>query len=290
MTYQILDQLQQHKAQLLDSVELGSGMQLAMWQNNQDRVSVCSNHHTLSMYIQGGFHSYQKTAQGWQNGGGPDHMCLMPQDFESTWDLRDSLTFVHLYYTDQHLKRVAEQVWDREPSQISLDPQSFVADPQVSMLYRHFLLSDAWQNRENHLQMSTATTLLLNHLIKNYSQTQWQAPEVKGGLSPYMLKQLLAWIDQHLHLSLTLSDLAQQTQLSEYHFSHMFKQSMHMPPHQYVMQRRLELAHHALQSTTANITEISMQYGFSSSSHFSHRFKKHFGYSPSQIQKMSTRN
>ncbi len=277
MTYQILDQLQQHKAQLLDSVELGSGMQLAMWQNNQDRVSVCSNHHTLSMYIQGGFHSYQKTAQGWQNGGGPDHMCLMPQDFESTWDLRDSLTFVHLYYTEQHLKRVAEQVWDREPSQISLNPQSFVADPQVSMLYRHFLLSAAWQNRENHLQMSTATTLLLNHLIKNYSQTQWQAPEVKGGLSLYMLKQLLAWIDQHLHLSLTLSDLAQQTQLSEYHFSHMFKQSMHMPPHQYVMQRRLELAHHAVQSTTANITEISMQYGFSSSSHFSHRFKKHFG-------------
>ncbi|QDK98840.1 helix-turn-helix transcriptional regulator [Acinetobacter tandoii] len=290
MTYQILDQLQQHKAQLLDSVELGSGMQLAMWQNNQDRVSVCSNHHTLSMYIQGGFHSYQKTAQGWQNGGGPDHMCLMPQDFESTWDLRDSLTFVHLYYTEQHLKRVAEQVWDREPSQISLNPQSFVADPQVSMLYRHFLLSDAWQNRENHLQMSTATTLLLNHLIKNYSQTQWQAPEVKGGLSPYMLKQLLAWIDQHLHVSLTLSDLAQQTQLSEYHFAHMFKQSMHMPPHQYVMQRRLELAHHALQSTTANITEISMQYGFSSSSHFSHRFKKHFGYSPSQIKKLSKRN
>lgn len=286
MTYQILDQLQQHKAQLLDSVELGSGMQLAMWQNNQDRVSVCSNHHTLSMYIQGGFHSYQKTAQGWQNGGGPDHMCLMPQDFESTWDLRDSLTFVHLYYTEQHLKRVAEQVWDREPSQISLNPQSFVADPQVSMLYRHFLLSDAWQNRENHLQMSTATTLLLNHLIKNYSQTQWQAPEVKGGLSPYMLKRLLAWIDQHLHVSLTLSDLAQQTQLSEYHFAHMFKQSMHMPPHQYVMLRRLELAHQALQTNAANITEISMQYGFSSSSHFSHRFKNHFGYSPSQMLKM----
>ena len=285
MKYQILDQLQQHKAQLLDSVELGSGMQLAMWQNNQDCVQVCSNHHTLSMYIQGGYHSYQKTARGWQNGGGPDHMCLLPQDFDSTWDLRDPLTFVHLYYTEQHLKRVAEQVWDRESSQIQLNPQSFVADPQIAMIYRHFLLNSAWQNRENHLQMSTATTLLLNHLIKNYSHTEWQAPEVKGGLSPYILKQLLQWIDQHLHLSLTLSDLAEQTQLSEYHFAHMFKQSMHMPPHQYVMLRRLELAHQTLQTTTATITEVSTQYGFSSSSHFSHRFKNHFGYSPSQMLK-----
>ncbi|KAB0630584.1 AraC family transcriptional regulator, partial [Burkholderia stagnalis] len=34
-----------------------------------------------------------------------------------------------------------------------------------------------------------------------------------------------------------------------------------------------------------NLTEISTQYGFSSSSHFSNRFKKQFGYSPSQIRK-----
>ena len=133
--------------------------------------------------------------------------------------------------------------------------------------------------------MSTATTLLLNHLIKNYSHVQWQTPEVKGGLSPYVLKQLLEWIDQHLHLSLTLSDLAQQSQLSEYHFAHMFKQSMQIPPHQYVMQRRLELAQQALQTTSLNLTEISSLYGFSSSSHFSHRFKKYFGYPPSQIRK-----
>ncbi|WP_369413438.1 helix-turn-helix domain-containing protein [Burkholderia stagnalis] len=33
------------------------------------------------------------------------------------------------------------------------------------------------------------------------------------------------------------------------------------------------------------MTEISTQYGFSSSSHFSNRFKKQFGYSPSQIRK-----
>ncbi len=285
MKYQILDQLQQHKAQLLDSVELGSGMQLAMWQNNQDRVSVCSNHHTLSLYIQGGYQSYQKTARGWHNGGGPDRMCLMPQDFESTWDLRDPLTFVHLYYTEQHLRRVAEQVWDREPGQIALNPQSFVADPQIAMIYRNFLLSGAWQHRENHLQMSTAATLLLNHLIKNYSHSHWQAPAVKGGLSPYVLKQLLEWIDLHLHLSLTLSDLARQAQLSEYHFAHMFKQSMQMAPHQYVMQRRLELAHQALRSAAVNITEIAAKYGFSSSSHFSRRFKQRFGYPPSQMGK-----
>jgi len=51
------------------------------------------------------------------------------------------------------------------------------------------------------------------------------------------------------------------------------------------MQRRLERAHQTLELTTANLTDIAAQYGFSSSSHFSHRFKKQFGYSPSQIRK-----
>ena len=188
MKYQILDQLQQYKAQLFVSVELGSGMQLALWQNNQDRVSVCSNHHTLSMYIQGGYESYQKTAQCCDICVCFFRMYLMTQDLEATGDLRDPLTFVHLYYTELHLQRVAEQVWDREPSQITLNPQIFVADPQISMIYRHFLLNGAWQERENHLQMSTATTLLLNHLIKKYRHAQCQMPEVKDGHSPYVHK------------------------------------------------------------------------------------------------------
>lgn len=79
MNYQTLSQLQQHKTKLLDSLQLGSGMQLAAWQNQHDRVSVCSDHHTLSLYIKGGYESYKKTPQGWRNGGGPDRFCLMPE-------------------------------------------------------------------------------------------------------------------------------------------------------------------------------------------------------------------
>ncbi len=110
MRYQVIEQLQQFKTDLLDAVELSSGMQLAMWQNNQDQVHVCSNHHTLSLYIEGGYQSFHKTQHGWHNGGGPDHFCLLPKQSESCWELRDPLRFVHLYYTDQHLHDVAAGV------------------------------------------------------------------------------------------------------------------------------------------------------------------------------------
>ena len=59
MAYQTLEQLQQSKAKLHETVVLDENMQLAFWSNQQDRVSVCSDHHTLSLYIQDGYESYQ---------------------------------------------------------------------------------------------------------------------------------------------------------------------------------------------------------------------------------------
>ena len=34
----------------------------------------------------------------------------MPKGDESTWDIRGDLSFVHLYCTDEHLRRVGEQI------------------------------------------------------------------------------------------------------------------------------------------------------------------------------------
>ncbi|WP_035373018.1 helix-turn-helix domain-containing protein [Acinetobacter gerneri] len=290
MNYQTIQQLQQHKAQLIDTTILGSHMQLAAWKNQHDLVSVCSNHHTLSLYVEGGYESYRKTPLGWRNGGAPDRFCLMPKGQESTWDIRGDLTFVHLYYTDQHLRETALKIWDKEPSFIELNEQNFVPDQSITLLYRQFLLSCDWQDKSNQLQLSSTATLLLNYLLKNYSNVQWNLPTVTGGLAPFLLKRVQEWIEDHLHLGLIIADLAQQTGLSEYHFAHMFKQSTGLPPHQFVLQRRLLRAHDLIVSSQLNLTEIALCCGFSSAGHFSARFKQHFGYSPSSLRKNTTQN
>ncbi|MCF9045685.1 helix-turn-helix transcriptional regulator [Acinetobacter nectaris] len=284
MRYDILEQLQRFKTQLVNSVEIGSDIQLAHWKNSHDCVKVCSNHHTLSLYVKDGYETYQKTAHGWKNGGGPNKFCLMPQNSESTWDIRGNLSFVHLYYTQQHLQHVAEQVWDKSPNAIELNESAFVLDEKVSFLYQNYLIQPTWAHQENHLEMSMAASLLLTHMVKNYSNVEWQTPQVKGGLSPYALKYILEWIDAHLDQPLTLSQLAQQVHLSEHHFAHMFRKSMQIPPHQYVMQRRLEKVHHALSHTTQTIIEIAHLYGFSSASHMSDRFNVYYGYRPSKLR------
>ena len=230
------------------------------------------------------YESYQKTPHGWKNGGGPDRFCLMPQDSESTWDIRGDLSFVHLYCTEEHLRKVGEQVWDRSPASLSLDEQIFGDDAKITLLYRQFLLSYDWQQAANQLTLSSASTLLLTHLLQNYANVKWRLPTVTGGLSPGVLRNTLEYIDGQLSTPLTLADLAAQASLSEYHFARMFRQSVGLAPHQYVMQRRMDKAQQQVRYTTLPLTEIALNCGYSSASHFSNRFKAATGSTPSQLR------
>ncbi len=279
--YQTFTMLQRHKAQLRDSVQLSGGIQLAAWFNSGDRVTNLSNHHTLSLYTAGGYDTWHKTPGGWRNGGAPDRFCLMPSGVESTWDLRADLAFVHLYCTEAHLRQLGEQIWDRSPASLALHEKIFADDDRITQLYRHFLLSTDWHSPANQLMLSSASTLLMTHLLQRYSTQQWQLPAVRGGLAPAVLRRVLAFIDAHLESPLTLMQLAQEATLSEYHFARMFRRSVGEAPHQYVMRHRMETAQRLLRTTALPLTEIALRCGFHSSSHFSHRFRQLHGTPPS---------
>ena len=283
-SYDAFENLRKHNAVLHNSVALHDGIQLAAWSNKRDNITQYCNHHTLSLYIADGYESYHKTASGWKNGGGPDRFCLMPKESESVWDIRDNLAFVHLYCTDEHLREVGEKVWDRSPANFTLDEKTFSQDARITALYRQFLLGCDWQQNANQLTLSTASTLLLTHLVQHYSNVQWQLPTVTGGLAPVALRNVLEYIEAHLGEPLLLCDLAAQVSLSEYHFARMFRQSMGVAPHQFVMQRRMARAKALLLSSNQSLTDIALACGFNSASHFSNRFKAAKGITPSQLR------
>ncbi|WP_243077469.1 AraC family transcriptional regulator [Pantoea sp. MQR6] len=280
-TYQTFDILQRANAQLRDTVHLNSGVQLAAWFNRGVRVTNLSDHHTLSLYVADGYDTWHKTPHGWRNGGGPDRFCLMPAGTESTWDVRANLSFVHLYCTETQMRQLAEQTWDRSPARLTLDQKVFADDDRITQLYRHFLLSCDWQQPANQLMLSSASTLLLTHLLQQYSDVQWQLPQVRGGLAPAVQRRVMEFIDANLEQPLTLTELAQEAALSEFHFARMFRHAVGEAPHQFIMRRRMQRAQQLLAQPQLSLTDIALRCGFYSSSHFSNRFRQVHGVSPS---------
>ncbi|WP_115717603.1 AraC family transcriptional regulator [Gallaecimonas mangrovi] len=279
--YQAFNLLAQHNTQLHDNLELDNGIELAAWSNHFDRITQCPDHHTLSLYVADGYESYHKNGDQWHNGGGPNRACVLPRHSESSWDIRGKLSFVHLYFTDGHLRKLTEQTWDKSPFAIDLQERIFVEDKQITALYRQFLLRHQWHDHSHKLVLSSATNLLLTHLLSRYGHFDWRLPAVRGGLAPVVAKRVTEYIEQYLAEPLLLSTLAAEAGLSEYHFARMFKQSLGQAPHQYVLGRRLARAKALLAHSNASLTDIAHGCGFSSASHFSNRFKAAEGISPS---------
>ena len=252
--YQAFETLREHKARLHGSVLLGTGVELAAWSNCNDRVTQESaDHHTLSLYVADGYECYQQVPGGWRNGGGPDRFCIMPRQYASTWDVRSDLSFVHLYCTDGHLRQLAEQTWDRSPAAISVEPRSF-GESADHVAVSPVLLNCDWRDSANLLALSSASNLLMSHLIQRYSQLQWKLPQARGGLAPAVARRVREYIENHLDRPLLLADLAAQAGLSEYHFARMFKHATGLAPHQFVMRARLQRAEQLLRHSQQPIT------------------------------------
>lgn len=108
----------------------------------------------------------------------------------------------------------------------------------------------------------------------------WGHGPVPGGLSPSNLAKIIDMIEANLGQRLSLYDLAQEVNLSTFHLSRTFRRSMGMSPHAFIAKRRLQRAADQLQVTKKPATEIALECGFSSSSHFSTAFKLAFGTTP----------
>jgi len=101
-----------------------------------------------------------------------------------------------------------------------------------------------------------------------------------GGLAGWQMTRVRSYIDSNLHRTIHASDLSAVVRRSTSHFSRSFKQAFGEPPHAYIVRRRLEEACHLMLTSSASLSEIALNVGFSDQAHLSKLFRQAFGQSP----------
>lgn len=86
--------------------------------------------------------------------------------------------------------------------------------------------------------------------------------------------------------NIRLEELASLIGLSQSHFSHAFKASTGIAPHQWQVNARLRRAKQLLLQGDQPLTEIAVETGFSDQAHFTRVFRKNFGTTPAHWQKV----
>jgi len=104
---------------------------------------------------------------------------------------------------------------------------------------------------------------------------------------PELLRRLLRAkdrMDAASHEDWPVHRLARVSRVSEAHFARSFKEAFGVPPHRYLLTRRIERATALLRDTDRPITEIAFDTGWKSLGTFGRTFRDITGESPSSIR------
>ena len=127
---------------------------------------------------------------------------------------------------------------------------------------------------------------LIVHLAREYAAevlTERESDSRKRRLE--RLNTVLDYIQSNYTKQISNRELADIIHLSEDRFNHLFKESMGMPPLQYMNEVRMKKAMNLLKRKEGTVVEIADSVGFTDYNHFGRQFRRYYGCAPSEILK-----
>lgn len=296
----VYDHLRGAAVPLRAAAHLGAGLSTAVWE--RDEVATAQylnpNHHTLSLYVDGGEGFSRLIGRQRLNSQGTGSLCLMPRGATSHWEVSGRLRMFHLYISHQAFDRMAATVAGGDPARIDLIDRSYFRDPVMEGMIRSAMLTLDWDAPADRLAVSHVGQALTAYLIAHHSNRPQIRVRAAGGLAPAVLRRVRDHVEDHLDRGashpapsaaqglgqsqgLGLDDLAAVAGLSAFHFARAFKRSTGESPHAYVARRRVERAMAAIRQGMP-LVDVALSGGYSSQSHFSARFRQATGITPRQ--------
>ena len=283
----VYDVLSASRARLERSCALGDGLRLAQWHNQDDSPSYAApGHHTVSVYLAGGFGTYLADQPGLR--GAPGRICVLPAEHESHWIVEGELRFLHLYVSDVAWADRVVRLIDAEPRAVTLDERIFAEDADL-VQWAGLLANEHWTTTDSRLRMNSASHAAIDHLVLVAARPVLRSASLRprGGLSAQARRRVIDWIEAHLQDGFTLADLAAQAALSEFHFARMFRVSMSVTPHAWVAQRRFARACELLSRKRVeplSLERVAVDCGYAHASHLNRRFREALGMTPAEYR------
>jgi AraC family transcriptional regulator len=176
---------------------------------------------------------------------------------------------------------------DPEPelSAIDLTPRLFFYDAALWSTAQKLIALVETPRSESRLYAEALSTVLAVELARLERGLSVRPAATRGGLAAWQARAACEYIETHLAEDVALADLAAVAKLSPAHFCRALKQSLSVPPHQYQVQRRIDLAKTLLADPQWPVLEIALNCGSSFSSNLTKAFRKATGITPREFRR-----
>jgi AraC family transcriptional regulator len=204
-------------------------------------------------------------------------ITVMPPGSRFEFSIHGSCQVLFLTITWDDLQHASVTV-GIDPANISLLPSlNSENDRLARLLYR------ATNQVSEDVTNEIVKELFISHSI--YGNQKRSEVYRSGGIPPARLRRIVERIEDDLASQLSLDDLAGVAGMSRFHFAREFAQSTGLPPHRYIVRKRLQRAIGLLASRRLRIVEVARLAGFSHASHLARLMLRHQGVTPDQFRK-----
>ena len=209
---------------------------------------------------------------------------ILPADlaYRLCWNI--DVEFLHCYIEPAFISHIAHE--SINPDRVELALELKKTDPLICQI-GHALKADLEiDGVGSRFYADSMATALAAHLLRHYSTRNHHFQDHEDGLSKVKLKQAIEYINTHLSENLSLMAIAAELDMSQFYFCRLFKHSMGMTPHQYLIQQRIERAKQLLKQPKLTIASIAIKCGFANQSHLAKQFRQHTGLTPKQFRRV----
>jgi len=153
-------------------------------------------------------------------------------------------------------------------------------DPVLTRIAHVLEAEAAADHPSGMLFWSSVTDALLEHLAAHHLSTAPASPQ--GRMHASALKRLEDFIQSNLAEPLDLDSLAAVVGSTRFHFARVFRATVGVSPHRYVVRRRLQRAR-ALLRVGESLAQVAAATGFSDQSHLSNWIRRVYGTTPMRL-------
>src|SRR5215831_9031235 len=185
---------------------------------------------------------------------------------------------LHIFLEADLLARVAAETFSLDPARLTVPPLDGLDLPHLRDAMEAVAAELTAGGAGGRLAAESLANVLAVRLIRHILAPRRPERTRDGALPRGRLRAVVEYIEEHLDASPSLEQIAAVARLSPYHFARQFKAATGLPPHQYVLARRVERTQRLLlREGELSLAEIAARAGFSDQSQFSDRFKRVVG-------------
>ena len=206
----------------------------------------------------------------------PGNVTIIPSD--TTWNatMADGAERVVVAIPKTRLAVAAAATLNEIPV---VEPQLSGQDAELLSIIKEMTISDLPHRINGAAWHSLADELIEHFSTRSGATDQWPR---RGTLSSAVVATINTFLEAHLEESISINELADAAGQTRSHFPRLFRRTLGMSPHQYVMRLRLRRAKTLITEGHA-LAEAATEAGFSDQSHLTNWLRRIYGTTPGQL-------